>query len=59
MCKALLAPRPVRMVKPGWVEPKFPAVQSSTCRSTSDTTMPYESVGTDDWRRLSAASDLQ
>src|SRR5512133_902659 len=47
------------MVKPGWVEPKSPAVQSHTCRSTSEATTPDESVGTDDWRRLSAASDLQ
>jgi len=50
---------PVRMVKPVLVEPQFPAVHSYTCRSTSGATTPYESVGTDDWRRLSAASDLQ
>jgi hypothetical protein len=59
MWRTPLVPRPVRMVKPALVEPQFPAVHSYTCRSTSEATTPYESVGTDDWRRLSAVSDLE
>jgi hypothetical protein len=59
MCKTLLAPRPVRKVKPGLVEPELRAVHCYSSRSTSGATTPYELVGTDDWRRFSAASDLQ
>lgn len=45
--------------RPPTLHPSWKPVHCSTCRSTSETTRPYESVGTDDWRRLSAASDLQ